>query len=133
MLSTGLPTIDAQDDFRRARRSGRLARLLGAGSPRSLCARAMLPAGRARLEVVPLTAIVGTIEPGSGFDARVRPTTTLVRSRWERVALAHRTGKALPPVSLVRRPEGHYVVDGRHRISVARALKLDDIEAWVRA
>ena len=133
MLSTGLPSVDAQEDFRRARRSGRLARLLGAGSPRSRCARAMLPAGRARLEVVPLTAIVGTLEPGSGFDARFRPTTNLVRSRWERVALAHRTGKTLPPVSLVRRPEGHYVVDGRHRVSVARALNLGDIEAWVRA
>ena len=74
-----------------------------------------------------------TIEPASEFDARFRPTTNLVRSRWERVALAHRTGKTLPPVSLVRRPEGHYVVDGRHRVSVARALKLGDIEAWVRA
>jgi hypothetical protein len=45
--------VEAQDDFRRARRAGRLARLLGAGSPRSLCAYATLPAGRARLEVVP--------------------------------------------------------------------------------
>ena len=133
MLSTGLPTIDAQDDFRRARRAGRVARLLGAGSPRSLCAPATQPAGPARREVVPLGYIVGTIEPGNGFDARFRPTTNVVRSRWERVALAHRTGKTLPPVTLIRRPEGHYVVDGRHRVSVARALKLGDIEAWVRA
>ena len=49
------------------------------------------------------------------------------------MVLAHRPGKTLPPVTLVRRPEGHYVVDGRHRVSVARALKLGDIEAWVRA
>jgi len=133
MLTTGLPTIDAQDDFRRARRSGTVARLLGARTPRSLGEHTTLPAGKPRLEVVPLASIVGTIEPSPAFDARFRPTTHLVRSRWERVALAHRTGKALPPVSLVRRPEGYYVVDGRHRVSVARALGLGDIEAWVRA
>lgn len=136
MFATGLPTLDAQDDFRRARRAAIVARLArrlagrGATMPRPL---AGAPAGTARREVVPLACIVGTLEPSTTFDARFRPTSNLVRTRWERVALAHRKGMALPPISLVRRPEGHYVVDGRHRVSVARALGHRDIEAWVRA
>jgi hypothetical protein len=50
----------------------------------------------------------------------------------ERIALAHRTGPALPPITLDRRPDGHSVIDGCHRVSVARALGHRDIEAWVR-
>jgi len=54
-----------------------------------------------------------------------------VRHRWERIALAHRRGDALPPVVLRARPDGYYVVDGRHRVSVARALGLSDIDGLV--
>jgi hypothetical protein len=59
----------------------------------------------------------------SGADA--------LRWRWERIALAHRQSAALPPVVLRRQPDGYYVVDGRHRISVARALRQREIDAWV--
>jgi ParB-like chromosome segregation protein Spo0J len=55
----------------------------------------------------------------------------VVRWRWERIALAHRKGAALPPVVLRRQADGYYVVDGRHRVSVARALGYRDIDAWV--
>jgi hypothetical protein len=81
--------------------------------------------------VVPLGSIVGTIEPTPHFDARFRPASDVVRHRWERVALAYRRGVALPPVVLRARNDGYYVVDGRHRVSVARALGLKDIDGWV--
>jgi ParB-like nuclease domain len=87
--------------------------------------------GAARLEVVPLGSIVGTIEPTPHFDADFRPASNVVRHRWERVALAYRRGVALPPVVLRARDDGYYVVDGRHRVSVARALGLEDIDGWV--
>jgi ParB-like chromosome segregation protein Spo0J len=54
-----------------------------------------------------------------------------VRPHWERIALAHRRGIALPPISVLQRPDGYYVVDGRHRVSVALATGLREIEAWV--
>ncbi len=78
-----------------------------------------------------LGAIVGTLEPTSGFDAHWRPASEALRRRWERIALAHRKGIALPPVVLRHQRDGYYVVDGRHRVSVARALRLGDIDAWV--
>jgi hypothetical protein len=140
MLSyaTGMATIDAHDDFLRARRAHRIRRAGGWLARRPRCARhprvlanatgaAHAPA---RLEVIPLSEIVGTIEPSVHFDAHFRPRSEHVRSRWERIALAHRRGVALPPISVVRRTEGYYVVDGRHRVSVALAIGLREIEAW---
>jgi hypothetical protein len=135
-FATGMPLIDAHDDFQRARRAHRLRRagsLLssrrGSGNPRVLADSA--PAQRSRrLEVIPLTQIVGTLEPSVHFDARFRPASEHVRARWERIALAHRRGTALPPISVVQRPDGYYVVDGRHRVSVALALGQREIEAW---
>jgi hypothetical protein len=136
--STGLPTMDAQSDFRRARRAYLAARM-GRWMRRCRCrnhprvpgSTAILGAGPSRLEVVPLCAIVGTLEPGGGFDSGFRPASNAVRRRWERIALAHRNGDALPPVVLRRQADGYYVVDGRHRVSVARTLRLHDIDAWV--
>ena len=91
----------------------------------------MLAAGPARFEVVPLGAVVGTLEPTAKFDSGFRPASNALRRRWERIAFAHRKGDALPPVVLRRQPDGYYVVDGHHRVSVARALQHRDIDAWV--
>ena len=135
---TGLPLLDAQTDFRRARRAhsyARVGRLLrrrgGCSCLPALAASAALAGGAPRLEVVPLHAIVGTVEPTPSFDSGFRPASEAVRWRWERIALAHRRGEPLPPVALRRQPDGYYVVDGRHRISVARTLGFRDIDAWV--
>ncbi len=136
--TTGLPVLDAQSDFIRARRAYHVARLR-AWLRRCACCRylhslspsAVLAAGPTRLEVVPLHAVVGAVESAGNFDSDFRPASNALRRRWERIALAHRKGEALPPVVLRRQPDGYYVVDGRHRISVARALRHRDIEAWV--
>ena len=87
--------------------------------------------GRPQLRVIPLEDIVGTVEPTISFDAAFRPTTNVLRERWARIALAHRRGIPLPPISVVSHEDGYYVVDGRHRVSVARALGHRDISAWV--
>jgi hypothetical protein len=136
--ATGNPMLDAESDFRRARRSHRLARIGGwlAHKPRSTTPKALsdtsaMVGGTTRMQVVPLGSIVGTLECSPQFDARFRPASELVRYRWERIAQAHRRGDALPPVVLRARPDGYYVVDGRHRVSVARALGLSDIDGLV--
>jgi hypothetical protein len=85
------------------------------------------------LEVVRLDSIVGTLEPSIHFDAHFRPGSEALRHRWERIALAYRMGHALPPIEVLKQPDGHYVMDGRHRVSVALALGHADIDAWVTA
>ena len=127
-----MPVADAQEDFLRARRAHVAVRLVRrAGVPRMLTDTAGIPRGSARLEVVPLKNIVGTLEPTIMFDAAFRPASELVRARWERIALAHRRAVSLPPIRVLRGEDGYYVVDGRHRVSVALALGRRDIDAWV--
>jgi hypothetical protein len=54
-----------------------------------------------------------------------------VRTRWERIAEARRRGEAMPPIDVYRLGELHFVVDGHHRVSVARAMGDTEIEAHV--
>ena len=136
--STGMPVVDARDDFLRARGAhmrARAARWLTArprsGHPRVLPESAARSRPAMRLERVALDCIVGTVDPSPHFDERFRPASEHLRRRWERVALARRSGVALPPIAVLREPDGLYVVDGRHRVSVARAVGDRDIEAWV--
>jgi hypothetical protein len=134
--STGMPALDAREDFARARRAQFAARAVRRlrgrrpNHPPTLPDTAAQPA-RARLEVIPLACVVGTVEPSPHFDERFRPASRHLRPRWERIALAHRRGVALPPVMVRRGPDGYYVADGRHRVSVALATGRRDIEAWV--
>src|SRR6185312_1423923 len=141
--STGMPGLDAQTDFLRARRRAALGAMVARlrGEPSDV--RLVLPyeevvaalgfvsersAGKA---VVPLDAIVGTVDRGRDFDRSFRPTTGRVRSRWEHIATAMRRGEAMPPVDLVRVGQLYFVRDGHHRVSVARALGHTDIDALV--
>ena len=138
-LGTGMPLLDAHADFQRARRAHIATRAVdwltprrtGQPHPRSLNGVRALAWTPSRLRVVPLDAIVGTVEATIDFDAEFRPTTNRVSARWRRVALAHHRGHSLPPIAAIEGPDGYYVADGRHRVSVARALGQTDIEAWV--
>jgi hypothetical protein len=138
-----MPGLDAQTDFLRARRRAALGAMVARlrGEPDDV--RHVLPyeevvaalgyvsersAGKA---VVPLDAIVGTVDRGRDFDRSFRPTTGRVRSRWEHIATAMRRGEAMPPVDLVRVGQIYFVRDGHHRVSVARALGHNDIDAIV--
>lgn len=139
---TGLASQDAQDDFLRARRRqvmARMARVLtGQGDvdvilPFDEVVAALGRVGEREvgLEVIPLHSIAGTVDRQTSFDREFRPTTGRVRTRWERIATAMRAGEPLPPIDVYRIGEVHFVRDGHHRVSVARALGHREIEARV--
>jgi hypothetical protein len=86
---------------------------------------------RIGLQVVVLDTIVGSVDRAREFDRSFRPTSGRVRSRWEHIAAIVRRGESLPPVDLLRIGEIHFVRDGHHRVSVARALGRTDIDAYV--
>jgi hypothetical protein len=140
---TGFPSADAQDDFQRARRRqvmSRLARRV-AREPGDVdvilpfdevvAALGYLDESYLGLQTVALDSILGTVDRSKGFDRQFRPTTARVRARWERIANAVRRGEPMPPISLYRIGEVHFVRDGHHRVSVARALGRTEIEAYV--
>jgi hypothetical protein len=140
---TGLPEADAQFDFGRARRRRALARLSARlrGLPSDV--NVILPFDevvaalgyrgerRLGLETIPLDSIVGSVDRGREFDRRFHPTSSRVRTRWERIAAAQRRGEAMPPIDVYRIGELNFVKDGHHRVSVARALGYGDINAYV--
>jgi hypothetical protein len=142
-LRTGLTSVDAQDDFLRARRRQSVARLARFLSRERGDIDVILPfdevveaLGRTGerdlgLRAIPLDSIVGTVDRKTGFDREFRPTTSRVRTRWERIAAAMHRGDPLPPISVYRIGDVHFVKDGHHRVSVARALGHRDIDAFV--
>jgi hypothetical protein len=153
-MRTGLAHQDARDDFDRARRRASWAKLAGwlhghpsshnrllvlaevttlTGAPgpgaRGLeCAHAdrLGPTAEA---VVLIDQIVGTVEPTRCFDRHFRPTSEVPRTRFERIAADILSGRGMDPVDLYRCGGQYYVLDGHHRIAVARALG----ERWVLA
>ena len=134
----GIAGTDPHADFQRARWAylvARATRWLTARRPtrtrpRDLGDLAALSWRTPRLQPVALEAIVGTVDATVDFDAGFRPATDRVASRWQSIARAHRQGRPLPAISVLERPDGFYVLDGRHRVSVARALGHPDIDAW---
>ena len=139
---TGLPSADAQFDFSRARRrralsrvSARLRRAEDVNHilPFEEVVRALGRIGERRLgeQPIPLDSIVGTVDRSREFDRSFRPTSPRVRERWQRINLAQRKGQALPPIDVYRIGELHFVKDGHHRVSVARAFGHRDINAYV--
>ena len=84
------------------------------------------------LRAISLDTIVGTAETAKArsFDASFRPPASS-RRRWEGLWLASRRGRQLPPISVYRLGDCHYVDDGHHRVSVARALGMAAIDAEV--
>jgi hypothetical protein len=83
------------------------------------------------LQSIPLDSIVGTEGRQRDFDRGFRPTSGRTRGRWERIATAARQGEAFPPIDVYRIGEVHFVKDGHHRVSVARAQGNDTIDAYV--
>jgi hypothetical protein len=143
MADTGFPDSDAQSDFSKARRrhvTAGLARRLRREPddvnhilPFDEMVAALGWRGERRLglETIDLDSIVGTVDRTREFDRHFRPTSRSARSRWQRIAKAMRKGEAMPPIDVYRVGPLHFVRDGHHRVSVARQLGLEVIEAAV--
>jgi len=144
-MGTGFPREDAKSAFARERRRQALAKLAARLRFEPDDVSHMLPfeevvaaLGRRSqrdlgIKTIPLDSIVGTVDRRRHeFDRSFRPTSPTVRGRWERIAAARRRGEAMPPIDVYRIGELHFVEDGHHRVSVARALGDTHIDAHVR-
>lgn len=140
-METGNLMIDAQTAFSREQRHRRREHAIGWLTRRKACLAVLeqaldagAPAARraSGLHAIPLESIVGTAERAKTrtFDRRFRPGSSS-RGRWERLWVAGRRGAALPPISVYRLGDRHFVRDGHHRVSVARSLGMVAIDAEV--
>lgn len=143
MRQTGFPRADVENDFLRARRRqvlSRLAQRLRRGPddvnlilPFDEVVAALGVRGERflGLQSIRLDSIVGTVDSRRDFDRRFRPTSSRIRDRWERLALAQRRGESVPPIDVYRVGDLHFVKDGHHRVSVALATGQKTIDAYV--
>jgi len=128
-------------DFRRARLRSFLHRLRAALSrqPAQLLAfdevREKLHLGGPvfrGVEAVPVNRIVGSVDRYRDFDRLFLPTQSHTAERWRKISRARYEDVSLPPVQLFKVGEVYFVVDGNHRVSVARESGQEFVDAEVR-
>jgi nucleotide-binding universal stress UspA family protein len=127
-------------DFRRARRqaaleaimarlTGRSAELLSYEDVRQkLKARGIMAQ---RLKEIPLDAIVGSVGRYTDFTRSFLPQKDSNQERWARVKVKVTDLGGLPPIEVYQIGEAYFVLDGNHRVSVARQVGAPSIEAYV--
>jgi hypothetical protein len=132
--------VDA--DFSRASRKALLGRVRtrlqrGNASIQLLCFDDLrrIPGALGRIHrgirTVPVAQIVGSVGRCSEFDRDFMPAKAGVVERWKRVDRVFHRGEELPPVSLYKVGGTYFVLDGHHRVSVARFYAVEWIDAHV--
>ena len=132
----------ALEDFREARAKARLQHLWAAvtGQSKELLrydeiTRKMHAVGLSSkgLHDVPVDAIVGSVNRYQDFDRNFLPLRDEDMERWARVkATMTSPGSAgLPPIRLYKIGEAYFVLDGNHRVSIAKQMGIESLEAYV--
>src|SRR5512140_1970571 len=84
------------------------------------------------VQTVRVDQIVGSLNRYHQFDRAFLPVEDRIGSRWQSVDRAFYQEISLPPVVLYKVGQVYFVVDGHHRVSVAREQGQIYIEAEVR-
>jgi uncharacterized ParB-like nuclease family protein len=83
---------------------------------------------------ISLDKIAGSVAPdvkAGDFDPGFLPINRRMRERWTRIYQAMVEGDELPPIDVYKVDDHYYVIDGHHRVSVARNLGRPAISARV--
>jgi len=85
------------------------------------------------VQQIPLKAVVGSVGRYGDFTRSFMPRKGEDQQRWARVkaALDDDSGPGLPPIEVYKVGEAYFVLDGNHRVSVARQEGFETIEAHV--
>ncbi len=84
------------------------------------------------VRTVEVVRIIGSVNRYRDFDRAFLPVHNGIADRWQRIDRAFYEDIGLPPVVLYKVGEVYFVVDGHHRVSVAREQGQEFIEAEVR-
>lgn len=84
------------------------------------------------VRTVEIARVVGSVNRYGDFDRAFLPTHNRIANRWQNVDRAFYEDISLPPVVLYKVGDVYFVVDGHHRVSVARQQGQEFIEAEVR-
>jgi nucleotide-binding universal stress UspA family protein len=140
MLEDAAGYVAALRDFDEARRRGALeaimARLTGKSDDllsyeeirQKLKARGNINRG---LQDIPLDAIVGSVGRYTDFRRSFLPKRASDQERWAKVKAKVTSMEGLPPIEVYQIGEAYFVRDGNHRVSVAREIGAQFIQAYV--
>ena len=84
------------------------------------------------VQEVPLDRIIGTVGRENEFNRLFLPRDESLRKRWQEIKDLAEGSAGFPPVELYYVKDVFFVVDGHHRVSVARAVGATSIEARVK-
>ena len=134
-------TAKAEGDYGRVRRRAWFRDVLArfAGRPNQLLSyetvRQTLKLGGPiyrGVKTVPVAQIVGSVDRYRDFDDVFLPKQDNTAGRWKSIARAFYSDVGLPPVRLYKVGDAYFVMDGHHRVSVAREQGIDFIDAEVQ-
>ncbi len=132
--------LAALKDFQRARQRGMLERMLAhlAGKSDDLLAydevAESLHAGdpiERGLQTIPLDKIVGSVNRYADFTRTFLPRRSSGKRRWAEVKAVIKQRGEIPPIIVFQIDQVYFVLDGNHRVSVARELGYRYIPAYV--
>ena len=83
------------------------------------------------LKDIPISSIVGSVGRHTDFNRGFLPRQEIDAERWARLKAAALDLEGLPPIEVYQIGEAYFVLDGNHRVSVARDLGATHIEAYV--
>jgi hypothetical protein len=83
------------------------------------------------IEAVPIKLIVGSEGRYRDFNKYFLPRSEHLRSRWQHVDEARLTDINLPPIQLYEIGGVYFVRDGNHRVSVAKSMGIEAVDAEV--
>jgi uncharacterized ParB-like nuclease family protein len=80
---------------------------------------------------IPLQQIIGSVGRYNDFDRVFLPRRRALRERWANIDRAHMQEIQLPPIEVYKLGSVYFVLDGNHRVSVARERGQEFIDAMV--
>ena len=80
------------------------------------------------IDAIPVASIIGSVGRNTDFDDEFLPTSDRIKQRWERLEKAFPYGD-FPPIDVYQVGDAYFVIDGHHRVAIARQRGIEFIDA----
>ncbi len=130
----------ANEDFEKAKRRGQMQALMSGLRWKNTnllslydVTRLIKPKGETYrgMQTIPVSHIIGSEGRYHDFSLAFYPKKEMLRARWRSIDQLNREDVILPPISVYKVGDNYFVRDGNHRVSVAKMMGIEFIDAEV--